>query len=108
MAAPLNIALHQRPRLSRAARLRFDRHSQCFVLLSPERALRLNQSASAIISRCTGASTVQQIVEALLVAHFGEAPPADVEASTAQVTSDVLQLLTALHSRRLLLLEPIS
>lgn len=103
----MSIALNQRPRLSRAARLRFDRHSQCLVLLSPERALRLNLSASAIISRCTGASTVQQIVEALLVTHFDEAP-ADFEASTAQVTRDVLQLLTALHSRRLLLLEPVS
>ena len=43
--------MDQHPRLSQAARLRFDRQSDSYVLLSPERGLRLNQSAAEVVRR---------------------------------------------------------
>ncbi len=88
-----------RPRLSRAARLRFDRHSGSFVLLSPERGLRLNESAVAIVRRCTGEHTVGHIIDALRA----EAGP---HVAGAELAEQVLGLLGDLERRRLLVLEP--
>lgn len=88
------------PRLSRAARLRFDRRTQSYVLLSPERGLRLNASAAAILERCTGEHTVPQIVRDLLIAS-AEPPAAQME-----MAGDVLDLLLELEQRRLVEFGP--
>lgn len=56
------IDFQQRPKLNRGARLRFDEHSNRYVLLSPERALLLNTSAGEVVRRCDGTRTVAQIV----------------------------------------------
>ena len=45
---------HSRPTLTRKARLRFDRISGEYLLLSPERGLILNGPASEILRLCTG------------------------------------------------------
>lgn len=96
-----NIQLEQRPRLSRAARLRFDTKTHDHVLLSPERGLRLNESAAEIVRRCTGKLTVEEIAAQLFwLCGF------DPSVSRAEVTNDVASLLTALHARGLLELEP--
>jgi pyrroloquinoline quinone biosynthesis protein D len=91
----------QRPRLSRAARLRFDARTNSYVLLSPERGLRLNESANLVVQRCTGELTVQEIIGDLVdryAADFGVTP--------AQLTDDVIELFLALKQRRLLDFEP--
>lgn len=88
------------PRLSRAARLRFDEQTQSYVLLSPERGLRLNESAAAILERCTGEHTVPEIVRSLLEAT---ALPAPVR---VEIAEDVLSLLSELEERRLVVFGP--
>jgi pyrroloquinoline quinone biosynthesis protein D len=89
-----------RPRLGPSARLRFDARTQSHFLLSPERGLRLQGSAAAILERCDGARTVSQVVESLLESV------ADSSAIRDQVTSDVWRFLTELAGRRLVVFEP--
>jgi coenzyme PQQ biosynthesis protein PqqD len=82
-----------RPRLRRGARLRFDRQTGRYVLLSPERGLRLNESAAQILQQCTGERSVREIVSALRYDHPQATP------------SDVLELLRALERRGLVSFE---
>lgn len=89
--------LDQQPRLGPSARLRFDRHSESYVLLSPERGLRLNGSAAEVVRRCTGALTVQEILV--------ELQPLTPQQSSEDLASDVLSLLVALEQRRLIVFE---
>jgi coenzyme PQQ biosynthesis protein PqqD len=88
------------PRLTRAARLRFDQRMQSYVLLSPERGLRLNASAAAVLERCTGAHTVPQIVSSLLEATGSPAPV------QLEMAVDVLTLLLELERKRLVVFGP--
>ena len=87
----MNIGLHQRPKLSRAARLRADGSAGGAVLLSRERGLRLNATATAVVQRCTGVSTVGQIVDELR----------GVYAATEALDAEVSSLLSELYRRRL-------
>jgi coenzyme PQQ biosynthesis protein PqqD len=96
--------LEQRPRLSRAARLRFDSRTHGYVLLSPERGLRLNASATDIVRRCTGELTVRQMVQTLLAqTELKEATEVDI--IEIEITADVLNLLWELDQRRLVVFE---
>lgn len=100
--------LEQHPKLSSAARLRHDSQSGGYVLLSPERGLLLNPSAAEIVRRCTGELSTAAIV-AQLLEGIGDANSGDAAAralTTATVTSDVLDLLTQLKQRGLLVLDP--
>jgi coenzyme PQQ biosynthesis protein PqqD len=54
-----------RPRLAAKARLRFDRQTERFLLLYPEKGLVLNPTAADILRLCTGEHTVDAIVERL-------------------------------------------
>lgn len=85
------ITLSERPQLVKRARLRFDELTRCYVLLSPERGLVLNDTAAAIVRCCRGEQTVEQIVHQL-------APGADTE----RVRTDTVEFLSALQARRLL------
>jgi pyrroloquinoline quinone biosynthesis protein D len=96
----MSLLLDHQPRLSQAARLRFDEHSHSYVLLSPERGLRLNDSAAEIVQRCTGQLTVRQIVQSLQ-----QLAPA---VSRDSLADDVVNLLLALHQRRLVVFDPSS
>ena len=75
-------ALDTRPRLVGKAVLRCDQVRGSHVLLLPERVVRLNASAAAILARCDGSSTVAEIV-AGLEAEFG----------TSDLTGDVSAFL---------------
>jgi pyrroloquinoline quinone biosynthesis protein D len=86
------VELLDRPRLTRRARLRFDRISGTHLLLSPERGLLLNESAAAVVFACSGRRTVCQIVSEL---SCELSDPSDV-------MTDVLELLTALRRRGLI------
>ncbi len=81
-----------KPRLSRKARVRPDPRDGQPVLLSPERGLRLNPSAAAILALCDGTRELDAIVDALSARHG---------APRERVAADVLALLRDLHGRAL-------
>ena len=88
------IALESRPRLAAKARLRFDRRSDRYMLLYPERGLVLNPTAADIATLCTGERTVEAIVDTL-VAKYTSRPREVVE-------RDVLAFLASLSERGLI------
>jgi pyrroloquinoline quinone biosynthesis protein D len=85
--------MHARPRLAPGCRLNAssERHR---ILLMPERALRLNGPSLAIVERCDGTHTVQQII-ADLQQLYAKAAPQKVE-------QDILGYLARLHEERAL------
>ena len=70
------IDAEQRPRLAAKARLRFDEPTQTYLLLYPERGMKLNATGSSIVQLCDGASTVGGIVASL--AHTYAKPAAEL------------------------------
>ena len=54
-----------RPRLASRARLKFDSIGQQEMLLFPEAALALNETAAAIVRLCDGARSINEIVDQL-------------------------------------------
>jgi coenzyme PQQ biosynthesis protein PqqD len=78
-----------RPRLAGKARLRYDRKSERFMLLYPERGLVLNQTAADVLQLCTGEHTVEAIVDRLVEKYVSQ-PREEVE---RQVT-DFLKTMT--------------
>lgn len=81
------------PRLPRGVRLQQDTASGTWVLLAPERILKLDEIAHAILARVDGETRFRAIVDDLAAAY--EAEPARVEA-------DARELLLAIAERRLL------
>ena len=92
------IAADARPRLAPKARLRFDRKSDRFMLLYPERGMVLNPTAAEIVKRCTGELTVTEIVAQL--AEQYAAQPRDA------IEREVVQFLDAMSDRGLVRSEP--
>jgi coenzyme PQQ biosynthesis protein PqqD len=88
------VVAHDRPRLARKARLRWDARAGQHLLIYPERGLLLNEIAVRIIKRCDGAQSVAAIVAALQ-GEFPGTPAADIEDQT-------LSFLRDLTARRLL------
>lgn len=82
--------LPDRPKLAKKARLRFDRHSGKHMLMYPERGLALNDSAAAIVKRCDGTRSVDEIA-----AELGTEAGMDVR-------EDVLGVLVDLQKKGLL------
>lgn len=78
-----------KPALANGARLRYDQVRQRFVLLLPERAVLLNETAAEILRLCDGTRTVPDLVAELQRRY----PGADVEA-------DVVELLDRAAARR--------
>lgn len=85
-----------RPCLAARARLRFDRQARRYLLVYPERALILNQSAFEILSRCDGTLTIAGIAAELAKAYKQRA--------TALV-DDIAALVAELESRRLVTIQ---
>jgi len=82
-----------KPRLSRKARVRADPRDGRPVLLSPERGLRLSDTAAAVIAMCDGTHDVDAIVGDLARRY---------DTGRARVDRDVRELLSSLHARALL------
>lgn len=72
-----------RPRLAAKVRVRFDRHSERYLLLYPERGLELNPTAAHIVQLCTGEHTVREIV-GLLAEKYPTQPRAAIEGQTEE------------------------
>ena len=81
-----------RPSLARGVRLRTDSAAQEPVLLFPEGAIHLSQTAYDILVRCGGELTTQSIIESLAV---------DYDADPHVLRDDVLNWLAELHERKL-------
>lgn len=86
-----------RPRLAAKVRVRFDRHTERYMLLYPERGLELNPTAAHIVQLCTGEHTVGEIV-GLLAEKYPAQPLAAIEGQTEE-------FLTALAERGLVRYE---
>ena len=85
----MTTTLTSRPRLWRLARIGFDRVRQRPVLLYPEGAMFLNETAKAILELCNGERSVAEICDTLGT-RYG-----------ADVTSDVLEYLDLMVQRDL-------
>ena len=67
-----------RPRLAKKARIRFDRKTERYLLLYPEKGLELNPTAADIARLCTGEHTLTDMVERL-VDKYPRQPRSDIE-----------------------------
>lgn len=83
-----------RPRLASKARLRWDKIEQQHLLMFPEAALKLNDTAAEVLKLCDGERTVPQIVDVLVDKFSG--------ADRAVIEDNVKQLLARLRTRGLL------
>ena len=83
-----------RPRLSPKARLRWDEVEKRFMLVFPEAALMLNETAPEILKLCDGEHTIEGIVDDLAGRFVG----IDREA----IKEDVTGFLTQMKRRGLL------
>lgn len=96
-APPAPIDPAARPALPRGVRVRWDAVRQGWVLLAPERALRLDQIGVAILERADGARSFADIVADLAAAY--DAPP-------ERIAADAGRFLSALAARRMIELRP--
>lgn len=94
----MTVALDGRPKLAPMARLRWDAKGEKHMLLSPERGLALNATATRIVELCDGTRTVAEVVDTL-----AGGPTA---AERARIEHDVVAFLERLHARALLVVAP--
>jgi coenzyme PQQ biosynthesis protein PqqD len=83
-----------RPRLSPKARLRWDEIEKRYMLLFPEAALMLNDTAPEILKLCDGERTVEEIVDSLAQRFTG--------VDRHVIKDDVIGFLTRIKARGLL------
>ena len=79
-----------RPRLADGARLQYDDVRDEHLLLVPEGAVRLNETAAHVLELCDGERSVEEIAAALSQRYAG-----------ADVADDVRELLGGLGERGL-------
>jgi pyrroloquinoline quinone biosynthesis protein D len=79
-----------RPRLVDGARLQYDDVREEHLLLVPEGAVRLNETAASVLELCDGRRSVEEIAAALGQRYAG-----------ADVTGDVRELLGGMGERGL-------
>lgn len=83
-----------RPRLASKTRLRWDEVEKRYMLVFPEAALMLNDTAPEILKLCDGEHTVVEIVDSLLARFTG--------AERTVIEADVTEFLSRLKARSLL------
>jgi pyrroloquinoline quinone biosynthesis protein D len=79
-----------RPRLVDGARLQYDDVREEHVLLVPEGAVRLNETAAQVLELCDGSRSLEDIAAALSQRYSG-----------ADVADDVRELLRGMSERGL-------
>ncbi len=92
-AAALKLDPTLKPRLPRGVRLRHDDIRNEWVLLAPERLLKLNPVSVEILQRCTGETTLDAIVDDLATTFA---------APRERIAADVDAMLAGLVAKRLL------
>jgi pyrroloquinoline quinone biosynthesis protein D len=88
-AAPTS---ESRPRLPRGVRLKHDIVRGEWLLLAPERVVKANPIAVAVLERCDGARTLGEIVDDLAKSYHADR---DV------IERDVTKLLAELANKRM-------
>ncbi len=76
------------PRLPRGVRMRFDPVRKAHVLLAPERAFDLDETAAMILELVDGQRSIRDIVGEL-AAKF-DAEPATIEADVIEMLADLV------------------
>jgi pyrroloquinoline quinone biosynthesis protein D len=87
------LAPESRPHLLRGVKLKNDQVRKTWVLLAPERYLRLNAISVDILQRCDGAAALSTIVDDLAEKY---------SADRALIERDVRSLLNSLLEKRML------
>ncbi len=82
-----------RPRLPRGIRLVHSEAQGGYVLLAPERIFKADAIAAEILKRCTGAATLDAIIDDLA---------ATFTAPRERIEADVTKLLEGLAEKKLL------
>ncbi len=90
---PPGLADSARPLLPRGVRLHYDRVRGNWVLLAPERAIKLDQVGHAILSEVDGERSLEEIVTGLAEKY---------QAPKEQIAKDTRGFLGALMDRRML------
>ncbi len=80
------------PRLPRGVRLKHDDTRGEWLLLAPERVVKVDAIAVAILQRCDGVATIEAIVDDLAAAY---------SADRARIDADVRALLADLAAKRM-------
>ena len=93
MSEPRQIADYARPRLPRGVRLTHNEAQGGWVLLAPERVFKADAITVEILKRCSGETTLSQIVDDLA---------ASFKAPRERIHTDVLNLLGSLADKKLL------
>ena len=88
-AAATPLDLGGKPRLPRGVRLKHDEQRGEWVLLAPERLLKLNAISVEILKRCTGEATLDTIVDDLSTAYA--APRERIEADVLAMLGDLVR-----------------
>ena len=83
----------QKPRLPRGVRLKHDEVRGEWLLLAPERVLKIDAIAHAILERCDGARTIEAIVDELASIYA---------ADRQRIDKDVRAMLASLAEKRLI------
>jgi pyrroloquinoline quinone biosynthesis protein D len=78
-----NVPLSARPSIGRGFRLQWEAAQDAHVLLYPEGMIKLNGSAAAILTRCDGARTIEEIVGDLERSYGATGLAGDVTAFVA-------------------------
>ena len=82
------------PRLSPKARLRWDEVEKRYMLVFPEAALMLNETAPEILRLCDGEHTIEGIIDSLAQRFIG--------VDRKIIEEDVTSFLTRIKARGLL------
>ncbi|SFK38407.1 pyrroloquinoline quinone biosynthesis peptide chaperone PqqD [Methylocapsa palsarum] len=93
MTIETRIADGSRPRLPRGVRLKHDDARGEWLLLAPERLVKTDAIALAILQRCDGVATFSAIVDDLAAAF---------SADRGRVETDVRALLEDLAAKRMI------
>jgi len=83
-----------RPRLAPKTRLRWDEIEKRYMLVFPEAALMLNDTAPEILKLCDGERTVEEIIDSLAQRFTG--------VDRQVIEDDVIGFLTRIKARGLL------
>ena len=92
MNEPVTIADDAKPRLPRGVRLKHDEVRSEWLLLAPERVIKPDPIALAVLQRCTGEATYSEIIDDLARVYLA---PRD------RIEVDVRKLLGQLITKRM-------
>ncbi len=92
MSAGEDIPASARPHLPRGVKLKRDEARGGFALLAPERIVRADPVAAAVLERCDGQRTLAEIVDDLCVTYRGE---------RGRIEADVRRLLADLAAKKM-------